>query len=353
MQTNTVKKIKDEVALQEPAKGSWQNQQAHFSNVLNDPWYKLLFLLTGEITYAVTDYFRAHGFMPALAPITAQSVTSPMGLGSDSLPVTVDLFGKKTYLMDSMQFHLEYLLRQFPDGVFYIMPTFRGEDADARHLNEFFHIEAEFVGTLEDNIKHIESLLCACVKRVVRTNGDAISSYTGDLGHLSELIADVEKGGLPRLKFKDATVLLGDHPGYYNYHDGKIISLTSQAEQKLLQDYNKPLWLTHLPKVGVPFYQANADDAEYSLCADLLMGIGETVGCGQRHKTRQQTSEALAFREVDPASYDWYLRLKEEYPMQTSGFGIGLERLLLWILKHDDIRDTQLIVRQKGLDSIL
>jgi asparaginyl-tRNA synthetase len=353
MQNNLVKIAKADVnILQDPLKGSWKNKDSHFTNVLNDPWYKLIFLLMGEITYAVSDYFRAHGFMPALAPITAQSVTSPMGLGSDSLPVSIELFGKQTYLMDSMQFHLEYLLRQFSDGVFYIMPTFRGEDSDARHLNEFFHIEAEFIGNLEDNIKHIESLICSCIKRVVQTNGEAVSSYTGDINHLTQLITDVEAGGLPRLKFKDAVALLGDDESYYGYHDGEIISLTSKAERKLLQEYNKPLWLTHLPSIGVPFYQADSDENGYSLCADLLMGIGETVGCGQRHKTYQQTLNALKLREVDQDAYDWYLRLKNEYPMQTSGFGIGLERLLLWILKHDDIRDTQLIVRQKGLNSI-
>lgn len=352
MHTNAIKIAKDNVTLQSPLKGSWKDRNKHFSNVLNDPWYKLLFLLTGEITYAVTDYFRAHGFMPALAPITAQSVTSPMGLGSDSLPVSVQLFDKQTYLMDSMQFHLEYLLRQFPDGVFYIMPTFRGEDSDARHLNEFFHIEAEFIGSLEDNIKHIESLLCSCVKRIVQINGDSIASYTGNLDHLNQLAIDVESGGLPRIKFKDAADLLGHDRDYYNYHENKIISLTSKAEKKLLEHYNKPVWLTHLPSIGVPFYQADSDDKGYSLCADLLMGIGETVGCGQRHETYQQTLDALNLREVDQAVYDWYLRLKKEYPMQTSGFGVGLERFLLWILKHDDIRDTQLIVRQKGLDSI-
>ena len=65
-------------------------------------------------------------------PITSESVTSPMGLGSDSLPVSVELFDKNVYLADSMQFYLEYLLRQHPQGVFYIMPTFRGEEPDDR-----------------------------------------------------------------------------------------------------------------------------------------------------------------------------------------------------------------------------
>lgn len=332
------------------SKGSWTSPATHFDRVLVDPWYALIFRLSGEIAFSTQDYFRSAGFMPALTPVTAQSITSPMGLGSDSQPVSVNLMGRETYLVDSMQFHLEYLLRQYPQGIFYIMPTFRGEDSDARHLNEFFHIEAEFVGDLNDTLKTIEGLLQTYAKSIVRHNEKDVVAVAGSSAHLHELIAKSQTG-FERVSFKEALYLLGDDSHFYKFLDDKKIALTDAGEKALMKKVGEPMWLTHLPAVGVPFYQANADE-EYSLCADLLMGIGEVAGCGQRHLTYEETLEAINARNVDPVPYDWYLQLKKRYPMQTSGFGIGLERFLLWVLKHDDIRDIQLIVRQKGLVSV-
>jgi asparaginyl-tRNA synthetase len=333
-------------------RGSWKNANDHFSNALNSDWYNLILKLSGSIAYSTYEYFSEKGFMPALAPVTAQSITSPMGLGSDSLPVSVELFGRQTYLVDSMQFHLEYLLRQHSKGVFYIMPTFRAEDSDARHLNEFFHIEAEIQGDFDENLKTVEDLINKYCQTILHTYADRISAYAGSCLHIENFAELATTKGLPQIKFVEAEKMLGDKESHYVWLDKQRISLTSSAEKEILRKMGTPVWLTDLPAIGVPFYQANSNEKGYSKCADLLMGIGEVVGSGQRHKTAEETMDAIKFRNVDPSSYAWYLRMKKEYPMQTSGFGIGLERLLLWILGHDDIRDTQILVRQKGLLSI-
>lgn len=332
---------------------SWKNASSHFANALDDPWYHLIFRLSGDISFATNDYFRQRGFLPALAPVTAQSITSPMGLGSDSLPVSVNLFDRETFLVDSMQFHLEYLLRQGHEGLFYIMPTFRGEDPDARHLNEFFHIEAEIKGGFEDNLRTMEELISYYTTSILGKHSDQIAAFTDTVDHIETFSTLVNTPkGLPRISFREAEKLLGNKDHYYNTLDDLRIGLTPHAEQVIMKEFGCPVWLTHLPSMGVPFYQADAEEPGFSLCADLLMGIGEVAGSGQRHLTYEQTMQAIHVRSVDPTPYEWYLRMKREYPVQTSGFGIGLERLLLWILKHHDIRDTQLIVRQKGAVNI-
>ncbi|HRK96844.1 MAG TPA: asparagine synthetase A [Alphaproteobacteria bacterium] len=326
---------------------TWQDNQQHFASALSHPWYSMIMRLNGLISYSTYDYFRSKGFLPALMPITSEAVTSPMGLGSDSLPVEVDLFGNSTYLADSMQFHLEYMLRQHPHGVFYIMPTFRGEDPDSRHLNQFFHIEAEFCGELDDLIYTIEGLLIQYTQSIKISLGQELEQTGIGTDHLDRFLT-LAKGGLPRIRFQDACKLLGDDQNWYKFLDGSPISLTSEAEQELLKRFGEAVWLTHLPKFGVPFYQADDSDGISSLCADLLIGIGETVGSGQRHHSYDNTLKALKERHIDPAAYEWYLRMKKEYPLQTCGFGIGLERFLLWVMKHDDIRDTHLMTRLKG-----
>ena len=92
-------------------------------------------------------------------PITTGSISSPMGLGSDSIPVKIQLGGRDTYLADSMQFALEYGCRFFENGVWYIMPSFRGESEDKRHLSQFYNSEAEICVKLEDDMKLVEEYL--------------------------------------------------------------------------------------------------------------------------------------------------------------------------------------------------
>lgn len=83
------------------------------------------------------------------------------------------------------------------------------------------------------------------------------------------------------------------------------------------------------------------------------MGIGETVGCGERHETSIELLEALNRHEVSPKEYEWYIKLKEKYPLKTSGFGMGIERYLMWVLKCDDIRNMQVCLRFNGENIIV
>ncbi len=109
------------------------------------------------------------------------------------------------------------------------------------------------------------------------------------------------------------------------------------------------VWVTHWDHLAVPFYQAFADGSQnVALNADLLFGIGETVGAGERHVDEDAVTQALRLHSVDDEPYEWYRVLKREAPMRTSGFGMGVERLLLWVLDHDDIRDLQLLPRSNG-----
>lgn len=105
---------------------SWNCPRQHFHNALTSDWYKLIGKLYAGIIEATLDFYRTKKFLPVCLPVTCNSVSSPMGLGSDSEPVAIKLFDKKIYLSDSMQFYLEYMLRQIGEGVYYIMPSFRG-----------------------------------------------------------------------------------------------------------------------------------------------------------------------------------------------------------------------------------
>lgn len=154
------------------------------------------------------------------------------------------------------------------------------------------------------------------------------------------------------MTFEEATELLKDDE-YIKSH-GEYRTITSAGEKVLMDKFGGFIWLTHFDHLSVPFYQKFSDeDKKYALNADLLMGIGETVGAGERHLTRADVEDALEVHKVSKESYKWYLDMKEINEVQTAGFGLGVERFLLWLLSHDDISDMQLVPRFNGRKEIL
>ena len=132
---------------------SWKFPENHLHKLLQDEWYAIINVLFSGIFIATHDFYRKKSIQPSLFPITTGSISSPMGLGSDSLPVKVKIRNNEVYLADSMQFCLEIGARLNEKGSYYIMPTFRGENIDSRHLNEFIHSEAEIKGNIKDVMK--------------------------------------------------------------------------------------------------------------------------------------------------------------------------------------------------------
>ena len=95
----------------------------------------------------------------------------------------------------------------------------------------------------------------------------------------------------------------------------------------------------------VPFYQAKQKDGKSAYAADLLAGIGEILGCGQRVLSVKELDESLKAHKVNSKEYIWYRKMREIKQIQTSGFGLGIERFILWVLKHNDIRDCTILLR--------
>ena len=292
----------------------------------------------------------------ALTPVTTDCISSPMGLGSDSLPVSVDLFGASTYLADSMQFTLEYLLR-FNDraaGMYYIAPSFRGEDPDSTHLNQFFHAECELRGDMEDAMKVAEGYIYSVTKTLYEQHGDVIEEMAGTVDHIERLLNNFDgQKGFPRVA-NDAAIEMVPSPACWEYVDHNDHNLgrklTRAGERFLIQKYGGFVWLTEMDHLSVPFYQAYTGEhgKEKAKAADLLFGLGETLGLGERHATVQEATAALDHHEIPHDSYQWYLDIRKVQPIKTSGWGLGSERYLCWLLQHDDVRDVQLLPRLKG-----
>ncbi|AZS39078.1 MULTISPECIES: asparagine synthetase A [Microbacterium] len=322
-------------------KTAWENPDRYLE-VLDSPLHRLIVTVQDSLTYGTSNYWRSRGVKAAHLPITTGAISSPMGRGSDSSPVHIELFGVPTYLADSMQFGLEYALRLAEKGAYYVMPSFRGEDADSTHLCQFYHSEVEIPGSLDDVVQEAEHYLKAITRQVLEDAGPEIEAYCGTISHLEHLVT---QDRFPRVTFDEAARLLDDSK--IIQHDGWR-DLTRSGEHDLIRLHGGPVWLTHWDSLSVPFYQATTQMQEVALNADLLFGLGEVLGCGERHQGASTLRESMRRHEVDEGPYEWYVRMKEEAPLQTSGFGMGTERFIAWVLQMEDVRDVQLMPRANG-----
>lgn len=330
---------------------SWKTLNNHYKYVLKHPWYRRIALIQHETQAALHRFFPSQGLITVAMPITTSSISSPMGLGSDSLPVEIDLFGVRTYLADSMQFMLELGCRLHEQGVYYIMPCFRGEQTDRYHLPQFYHVEAEIPGTLPDVIELASEMIHYLSSWMLERCFKAIEEIVGHVDHLERLLA--LGGRYPQMRMDEAIALLQRGQSgecWVQRHPAGFSSITRRGEAELVRrNDGHPLWLTHFDHLAVPFYQAYEEGTGQALNADLILGTCETVGSGQRHATRAQVQAALRQHSVCAEEYAWYLEMRDEAPVETSGFGMGLERYLLWLLQHDDIRDIPLLYRENGI----
>lgn len=330
--------------------GSWRSPETHFKNAIEHKWYVTVARILSGIQLETNDFYIQRKMLPALMPITCGSVSSPMGLGSDSLPVKISLFEKETYLADSMQFHLEYMLRLLPEGVWYIMPTFRGEDHDARHLNQFFHSEAEIIGSFQDVQKLVNEYVHHLTAWALHHYKKDIELFSGTTKHLEDFL-DKQKN-IPSISFEDAKKIIPVNiDGIETIAQG-IEKVTHAGEAYLADYFGGAVWLTDPPYKSVPFYQAHNEGRNTATCGDLILGKREIVGAGQRHTDAGSLERAMTELQIDPTEYAWYIRMKKEYPLQTSGFGLGIERYVAWLFGHDDIRDIHIIPRLKGIDCV-
>ena len=320
---------------------------------MTHPWYQTLVRLENTISVETMQFYNNAGLVTMHLPVTTGSISSPMGRGSDSLPVQIDLFGVPTYLADSMQFMLEYGCRLHSKGCYYLMPSFRGEAADSRHLCQFYHSEAEIPGDLEAVIILVEQYLRHLCTMLLKDRQADIQACAGTTEHLTDFLS---RKTIPRVTMDQAVAFLSrlpsETPLYQVDQKYSFRTITPAGEQQLIRHYKGFVWLTHFDHLSVPFYQAFDQNFSKAKNADLLFGIGEVVGSGERHVTPEDVRLALSLHKVAGDSYQWYTRMKELVPMKTSGFGLGIERFLLWVLNHDDIRDCQLLPRYNGVECL-
>lgn len=291
------------------------------------------------------------------------SISSPSGPGSDSAPIPIKFGELNTYLVDSSQFGFEpLLLFKNLDKVHCYLPSMRGEDFDSRHLNQFYHLEMEITGTLEELLPKIEKL----VKKLAETfllMENIIDKVSSDPQKTKEYLSNIcRMKKFPSITFDQAVDILVENgkKRLVNFTKARRdISSMGEIELMKILKLATPIWVTNFDRDRVPFYQKpDPNNSDKTINADLLFPPiivgsfgGEIIGSGQRQDNREEMYDSLKRQNnISSKNYEWYINLRQNNNYKkTSGFGLGVERFITWALGNNNIRDAILYPRLKNI----
>ncbi|GAB7079717.1 asparagine--tRNA ligase [Megalodesulfovibrio paquesii] len=325
-----------------------------------------LFRLRSEASFAVHEFFRTQGFVHVHTPILTGSdcegagelfrVTAlPRGSKDD---VAADFFGREAYLTVSGQLEAEPLAMAL-GKVYTFGPTFRAENSNtARHAAEFWMIEPEMAFfDLAANMDLAE----AFVKHVARHLLDhceadlALFNQWVDKDCLTRLTRVADEP-FARLEYREAVQLLQkarDAGEAFQYPVAFGTDLQTEHERFLAEKtFGKPVFLCNYPSTIKPFYMRvnDADNGGETVAAmDLLVPtVGELIGGSQREERHDVLLARMQAQGIDPAPYWWYLELRQFGTAPHAGFGLGFERLLMFVTGIPNIRDVIAYPRTPG-----
>ena len=314
------------------------------------------------MAFAIHNFFNSKGFYYLHTPLITASDAEGAGamfqvttLDLNNVPKTEDgkvdfssdFFGRQTSLTVSGQ--LEGELGALALGEIYTFgPTFRAENSNTpRHLAEFWMIEPEMAFyDIDDNMDLAEEFIKYCVQYALDNCADDIK-FLNDMfdKELIERLQGVLKDNFVRLTYTEGVKILEDAVASgvkFEFPVGWGMDLQSEHERFLVeQHFRKPVILTDYPKEIKAFYMKMNDDGKTVRAMDVLFPkIGEIIGGSQREESLEKLEKCIAERKMDTRSLWWYLDTRRFGSAPHSGFGLGFERLLMFVTGMTNIRDV-------------
>ncbi|MGI0132201.1 MAG: asparagine--tRNA ligase [Thermoplasmata archaeon] len=246
-----------------------------------------------------------------------------------------DYFGRPGYLSQSAQLYLEAML--FPnERVYAVTPSFRAEKSrTTRHLTEYTHLEVELAWCgLEELMGFIERMLASVLPELAH----ACAKELGQLGRAPEELTAIVPP-FPRMTYAEAIDRLARQGFPVRWGS----DLGTAEERALTLEAKSPIFLTHFPRELKAFYMLRTPSDERTVEAvDVLApeGYGEIIGASARETDVARLTERLVEIGADPLEYAWYLDLRRHGSIPHAGFGLGVERIVRWIVRREHIRDT-------------
>ena len=321
--------------------------------------FSATFRVRSVAAQAVHTFFQDRGFVYVQTPIITGSDCEGAGemfrvttLDLDNLPRTADgkvdfskdFFGKSTNLTVSGQLNAENFALAFGD-VYTFGPTFRAENSNTqRHAAEFWMIEPEMAfADLGDYMDNAEAMIKYVIRTVLEKCPDEISFFNSfvDKG-LKERLEHVASSDFARVSYTDAVEILEKNNDKFDFKVYWGCDLQTEHERYLTEQvYKRPVFVTDYPKEIKAFYMRLNDDGKTVAAADCLVpGIGELIGGSQREERLEVLEARIKELGMAPEDYWWYCDLRKYGTCRHAGYGMGFERMVMYLTGVNNIRDT-------------
>ena len=321
--------------------------------------FSAVFRVRSLVAYAVHKFFQEQDFVYAHTPIITGSDCEGAGemfrittLDMDNLPMiedgkidySQDFFGKETSLTVSGQLEAETFAMAFRN-VYTFGPTFRAENSNTtRHASEFWMIEPEIAfADLNDNMDLAEAMVKYIINYVREHAPEEMAFFNSfiDKG-LLERLDNIVNSDFGRVTYTEAVDLLLKSGKKFQYPVEWGIDLQTEHERYLTEEvFKKPIFVTDYPKDIKAFYMRLNDDNKTVAACDLLVpGVGEIIGGSQREERLDVLTARMAELGLDEKDYWWYLDLRKYGGVKHAGYGLGFERIIMYLTGMGNIRDV-------------
>ena len=329
--------------------------------------FSAVFRVRSLVAYAIHQFFQDQNFVYVHTPIITGSDCEGAGemfrvttLDMDNPPrdeegnidYSKDFFGKETSLTVSGQLQGETYALAFRN-IYTFGPTFRAENSHTgRHASEFWMIEPEMSFTdLAGNKESAEAMIKYIISYVLENAPEEMQFFNSfvDKGLLDRL-NHIVNSDFGRVSYTEAVDILLKSGKEFQYPVAWGIDLQTEHERYLTEEvFKKPIFVTDYPKDIKAFYMRLNDDNKTVAACDLLVpGVGEIIGGSQREERYDVLTARMAELGLKEEDYSWYLDLRKYGGVKHSGYGLGFERIIMYITGVSNIRDVLPFPRTPG-----
>ena len=316
--------------------------------------FQAVFRIRSIAAMAIHEYFQQNGFVYFHAPILTASdcegagemfqvTTLPLDKLKGEVDYKKDFFGKPTSLTVSGQLQAETFATAFAK-TYTFGPTFRAENSNTKtHASEFWMIEPEMAFVdLNGNMDVMESLLKYVVKSCLEKAADEYTFLDQFVEKgLKEKLEKLLSSSFTRITHEEAITLLKKADVKWEFEPQYGEDIAKEHEKYLTEYFDGPVFITDWPKDIKAFYMKQNEDGKTVAAVDLeVPGAGELMGGSQREESYEKLLKRMKELEMNIDELDWYLNLRKYGTCVHSGFGLGFERLLIYLTGVENIRDV-------------
>lgn len=321
--------------------------------------FAAVFRVRSVVAYAIHKFFQEKGYVYVHTPIitgsdaegagemfrvTTLDMAKPPKDEAGNLDFSKDFFGRETSLTVSGQLNVETYCMAFRN-VYTFGPTFRAENSNtARHAAEFWMIEPEIAfADLHDNMNLAEEMMKYIIQYALDNASQEMAFFNNFVDKsLFDRLENILSSEFGHITYTEAVELLEKENGNFEYPVHWGTDLQTEHERFLTEKiFKKPVFVSDYPKDIKAFYMRLNDDGKTVAAMDLLVpGVGEIIGGSQREERLEVLQNRMKNLGLNQEDYSWYLDLRKYGGVKHAGYGLGFERVIMYLTGMSNIRDV-------------